>query len=990
MLDIPYDQRALGTAFGAEWFQGIGWAYVGTTLPAPLRHYRPKAYSWGQWLEDDYLGTHSALDPAPEPDTGTGTFTLRKDQLLTARSLLELRHAGGPEFLVGSDVGTGKTAAVISAVKRMSNVRNVLVIAPLSVLPGWRLHLRDMGDGGMRWCLINYQSVKKLLEPPASAQNAKRTRTKNLHTASKGTPKVQWDVVISDECHYRGNPESQQTRAIDRIIMGPNSRPAFVIDMSATPGSDPSDLSYLHRGFYWRSGLRPRPTITAEEYMQWCEANGFSVTKGRFGNSLTWDGGQDELSRLHKMLYGFSDSQPRWARRMRPDWPEQQRIAYPVELSPEQQDAYEADWAEFKSAMKAIEKAKQARSTKKMSASARAKANAADRAKGLAAQTRYRQKAGQVRAEGTAQFVAELVAKGRQVAISCEYIGTVDALVEHLTALKVPVTTFTGQNPDQREDNRIAYQRGQFKAIIFTPTEGFNLHAGDHAVSGNDVPRVTVVAEPRWSPKKALQAEGRCILEGQSVLTARGHVKIEEVQEGDLVLTHLGHWKPVSAVMSRGVDRSPRERLTSLFYEGSQEPLVSTSDHRIWVRRRGSASAGWVKASQVLPGDFLLSPAATDDDTGLEFLAFPDECRTYDVDAFSTECADCGRPVPLTGRGRCANCYARHIRAIRLPDGSLPDFTRAPNGRHIPAPERVVVDDQFLDFAGWYLAEGFSGIKSTGTGKAISLSGHVDEREVLESHGRYLKRTFGINWKVFEGSGGNSLELRAWGSDLAQWLHEDFGHRAHNKHLPHWFWQLSKDQQWRMLTAYFSGDGHDRAMPNGRPSRGWVTASSRLHCEIMSALSMLGYKPSGWRAPQPKEKRKIDGREINQGEHWQGEFALDPLLSEDATRVVVSDAGAWRRVKEVQTRFAKKADRVWDLTVECDHSFIVGLVAVHNSQRNATEAPVYYTFALDTVEEKVIRRVIEGMKNTTAVHGEDTSSFDGLAEALSVPFVMGA
>lgn len=509
LLDVPFEDRSSASHHGARWYPDHGWAYVGQDLPRALAHYRPKTYSWPQWLQDDLNGT--APTAIPKPDPSTGAFTLRDDQEEDTALLLEAKRSGSPEFLLGSNVGTGKTLVAIAAVKRMPNVRNVLVVCPLSVAPGWRRSLEVMGDGDKRWCIINYESVKKLLTPPASARTAKKTRTKNLHTASRGTPKVEWDVVIRDESHYCGNPESQQTRAVDRIIEGPKKRPAFVIDMSATAGSDPAQLSYLHRGLFWRSGDKPMSSISAEEYQEWCETRGIGVAKSRFGTGLMWNKDQADLTRMNLLIFG---GHPKWALRRRPDWPEQQRIPVPVDLSPDEMDVYEQEWAEFQQIMKELDRAKRARASKKMTAKARASAEATARAKGLAAQTRYRQKAGQLRAPYTAAFVAEMVRKGQQVGVSCEYIGTVNALAEELTRMKIKALTFTGENREEREGNRIAFQRGEAQVLIFTPAEGFNLHAGEAAVGGNMVPRVSVVAEPRWSPKKALQIEGRCQRDG--------------------------------------------------------------------------------------------------------------------------------------------------------------------------------------------------------------------------------------------------------------------------------------------------------------------------------------------------------------------------------------------------------------------------------------------------------------------------------------------
>lgn len=41
------------------------------------------------------------------------------------------------------------------------------------------------------------------------------------------------------------------------------------------------------------------------------------------------------------------------------------------------------------------------------------------------------------------------------------------------------------------------------------------MHAGEKAVQGNNVPRVSIIAQPNWSPRLAAQAEGRAHRDGQ-------------------------------------------------------------------------------------------------------------------------------------------------------------------------------------------------------------------------------------------------------------------------------------------------------------------------------------------------------------------------------------------------------------------------------------------------------------------------------------------
>lgn len=501
-MTVPYEERAIAQAHGARYYSGSGWIYTGDSVPAALSSYRPDAYSWEQWVERDLNGTQMPGNPNPDPSTGT--FTLRDDQREDVTTILRARAHGAPEFILGNDVGTGKTAVVVTAIKNMPHVTTVLVVCPLSVIPGWRAHLRMMGDGGKNWVLINYESAKRLLTPPASAQAAKRQRTKNQRIARNGKPKVGWDVVVTDESHALANPEAQQTMVMDRVVAGPGRGSAFVLRMSATAGSTPAQLSYLHRGIAWRTGGAVRSTITSDEYVQWCEANGVQVSRGRYGNDLVWERNPADLKKMHMLLF---KGEPLWGVRRKPPWGEPQRIPLPVALTSSERQAYEETWPQFQAAMDELERIRRGESAGRGDS----KAVSAARARGLAAQTRYRQKIGQIKAHGIALFTKELLAKGLQVAISCQYIGAVDAIRDELGSMRVETAEFTGRNRTVREGERLAFQRGEKKVIVFTPTESISLHANEEGVQGaSSAPRAMVVAEPRWSPKKALQVEGRC------------------------------------------------------------------------------------------------------------------------------------------------------------------------------------------------------------------------------------------------------------------------------------------------------------------------------------------------------------------------------------------------------------------------------------------------------------------------------------------------
>ncbi len=72
-----------------------------------------------------------------------------------------------------------------------------------------------------------------------------------------------------------------------------------------------------------------------------------------------------------------------------------------------------------------------------------------------------------------------------------------------------------------------------------------------------------------------------CFAAGTMVLTESGHRPIEDVAVGDLVLTHRGRWRPVTAVMSRHADET-------VVLRGHGIPDIrTTAEHPFWARIRG-------------------------------------------------------------------------------------------------------------------------------------------------------------------------------------------------------------------------------------------------------------------------------------------------------------------------------------------------------------------------------------------------------------------
>jgi SNF2 family DNA or RNA helicase len=172
-------------------------------------------------------------------------------------------------------------------------------------------------------------------------------------------------------------------------------------------------------------------------------------------------------------------------------------------MFPQQLDAlgfslYEEAWEEFRRALEMDPKGK-------------------DSPSALVAALRLRQKASLLRCKHTAELCADLLEQGYQVAISVQFIETSVAIEEHLSKAGFPCSVINGGvSASDRESRRVAFQRGENSVALFTVTEGISLHAGELAVNANEVPRVLLLHDLRWSALDVAQIEGRCHRDGQN------------------------------------------------------------------------------------------------------------------------------------------------------------------------------------------------------------------------------------------------------------------------------------------------------------------------------------------------------------------------------------------------------------------------------------------------------------------------------------------
>lgn len=142
-----------------------------------------------------------------------------------------------------------------------------------------------------------------------------------------------------------------------------------------------------------------------------------------------------------------------------------------------------------------------------------------------------------------------------------------------------------------------------------------------HPEVWTDVTRMRTLNGAQWSRGKQMHL---CLARDTLILTRDGYKPIQEVQVGDLVLTHKGRWRPVMVVENTGV-----RPVVRLHAQGVPD-LALTPDHKVWLRRSDwarerdgaeRAEPGWVPAGESVRGyvNLKLPPIEPAVETDLTF-----------------------------------------------------------------------------------------------------------------------------------------------------------------------------------------------------------------------------------------------------------------------------------------------------------------------------------------------------------------------------------
>lgn len=414
-----------------------------------------------------------------------------------------------------------------------------------------------------------------------------------------------------------------------------------------------------------------------------------------------------------------------------------------------------------------------------------------------------------------------------------------------------------------------------------------------------------------------------CFVKGTPVLTRRGYVNIEDVQFDDMLMTHKGNYKKI--INKQFKTYSGNLHNINCMYIPTT--IQCTDEHPFLVRQRKSHYHN--RRMQYTFGEQEWKPA-----------------KDLDVNSFI------GVPV--------------NTQSI------IPEFTCIKKvNKYRTKEETTVIDKDYQWFMiGYFLGDGWTQDSKKQDGRLCHKICFVIANEQIDIIKPTLEKNFHLTFaERYDGCTKYVCGNQSWWEIL-----NTLGKYAHGKTIPDWIENAPKEMLHELIRGYASADGNHI---NRKENEAYKieTVSLNLALGIQRILFKVGVMSSVIKTIRPKTCI-IQGRTCNQRDTYKISW-----YSNSRCHSFIDDNYAWIKVKHNRFQHVE-TEPVYNFEVECDNSYVVNNLCVHNCQSfsiagerlgfNDPRANVFWKL-LEIVEYVKPRVVIfENVKNLQ-VHDNGTT-----------------
>jgi intein/homing endonuclease len=422
-------------------------------------------------------------------------------------------------------------------------------------------------------------------------------------------------------------------------------------------------------------------------------------------------------------------------------------------------------------------------------------------------------------------------------------------------------------------------------------------------------PRQSELWSQNWLQVENQGQIGSCVKGNTLVTMADGSQKmIKHIRYGDYVLSHTRTPRQVIDTMSREYSGDMYK-----FHVKGWNPIETTADHVMLIQRDGQNK--WVRADEVLEDDLMLVSSGVEESTI--------------------------NKIDLTN-------FVESVDLIE--DG---DMIRA-KGSMYSVNRFLELTEEACYCIGLYCAEGSCDYSAYGTPVRATWTLHQKE-DYISSRLKSWATTLGLPFKKSCKAKSKAVNYRISSGVLASFLRNVCGKFCNKKEIPIFILNSSTKQKEAFLQGYLDGDGSYQSKDgtlDKSESRVLTcnqicisTASKKLQLQIAQLSVGLGMKP-GLSIKKAQSHQNYENHMV----YFYGDDAkkLYKTEQEVANRSLINAPwGQWRKIRSITKTPVKFLD-VYDLTVEKDHSFVIGGIVAHNCQGQAITENLEYCYTVAT------------------------------------------
>lgn len=393
------------------------------------------------------------------------------------------------------------------------------------------------------------------------------------------------------------------------------------------------------------------------------------------------------------------------------------------------------------------------------------------------------------------------------------------------------------------------------------------------------------------------QAEDRCVFKDQLVMTANGYKKIQNIKLNDFVYTHNGNFKKVINTHTHLERKKIKVNINAL---GFNKDLILTHDHKLYVYNSLTSNFEWVEAGS---------------------LNIYNHKLTF----------------------KCNNQPVQRKKELEVKNYVNENFNnnfgvKQHNGMLKRLPDKVELTNDLLYAFGFFIAEGWVNDISINKSSNVSICQKITNKKMYDASTyiiEIIKNAFKINKHSEYIDKQNVKTCTIHSKNLAKNFIEWFGKGVKNKKLPIWVDELDNEQLINLLNGYYHGDGYKR-----KSRQQAITVSPFLGSQLVRYNTNLGRNVS----------LKLVDTKLNDEFYYNIEYS--EVQENKSNKIVKIDNYITYPIISIGFSKPKRGEeRVYDLSVEDDHSFVVGNYNVHNCYRigQKNNVNIYYQLFLDTI-----------------------------------------